>query len=198
MIKKAFRRLAHEYHPDKNPGNEFSAAQFRELKEAYHILGSQERKAQYDQERWLSGKFKKNSALSITPDYLLKEVQKLNSHLSKVDVYRMNRQLLHEYLLLLLQDNYIGILQLKADRDLIITLIEEIIRASAHLPFYYSGEILRKLQLLLPTHDPGQVIILTALKKKKNADHLQRAFPWIVALVAVLTCIAMYFFAKRN
>lgn len=79
-----------------------------------------------------------------------------------------------------------------------MSLVEELLRASAHLPFYYNEEILRKLQVLLPADDEGQVIILTALKKRKTAYLLQRAFPWVVALTATVICVAMYFFAKRN
>src|SRR3989344_1172228 len=44
-IKKAYRKLAHQHHPDKGTGNE---ARFKELNEAYQILGNSERKAQYD------------------------------------------------------------------------------------------------------------------------------------------------------
>jgi len=45
-IKKAFRKLAHQYHPDKKGGDE---AKFKEVNEAYGILGNKEKRAQYDQ-----------------------------------------------------------------------------------------------------------------------------------------------------
>ncbi|HEY91503.1 MAG TPA: DnaJ domain-containing protein, partial [Dehalococcoidia bacterium] len=39
-IKTAFRKLAFEYHPDKNPGNELYAEEkFKEINEAYSVLG---------------------------------------------------------------------------------------------------------------------------------------------------------------
>lgn len=45
-IKKAFRKLAHERHPDKKGGN---AEKFKELNEAYQILGNAEKRKKYDQ-----------------------------------------------------------------------------------------------------------------------------------------------------
>jgi molecular chaperone DnaJ len=48
-IKKAFRKLAIKYHPDKNQGNKEAEESFKEINEAYQILSDPEKKAQYDQ-----------------------------------------------------------------------------------------------------------------------------------------------------
>ncbi len=45
-IKKAFRTLAHKYHPDKKDGDE---AKFKEVNEAYQVLSDEKKRAQYDQ-----------------------------------------------------------------------------------------------------------------------------------------------------
>ena len=45
-IKKSFRKLAHKYHPDKKGGDE---AKFKEINEAYQVLGDEGKRAQYDQ-----------------------------------------------------------------------------------------------------------------------------------------------------
>lgn len=44
-IKKSYRKLAHEHHPDKASGDE---AKFKEINEAYQVLGNKEKRAQYD------------------------------------------------------------------------------------------------------------------------------------------------------
>jgi molecular chaperone DnaJ len=44
-VKKAFRKLASQYHPDKKTGNE---AKFKEISEAYAVLGDEKKKAEYD------------------------------------------------------------------------------------------------------------------------------------------------------
>ena len=48
-IKKAYRKLAIKYHPDKNPGNKEAEQSFKEAAEAYEILGNSQKKQQYDQ-----------------------------------------------------------------------------------------------------------------------------------------------------
>lgn len=48
-IKKAYRRLARKYHPDKNPDNKAAEEKFKEINEAYEVLGSKENRAKYDQ-----------------------------------------------------------------------------------------------------------------------------------------------------
>ncbi|MBX4180719.1 molecular chaperone DnaJ [Sodalis sp. CWE] len=48
-IKKAYKRLAVKFHPDRNPGNSEAEAKFKEIKEAYEVLTDTRRRAAYDQ-----------------------------------------------------------------------------------------------------------------------------------------------------
>jgi len=47
-IKKAYRILAQKYHPDKNPGNRQAEDRFKDLSEAYEVLGNTEKRKKYD------------------------------------------------------------------------------------------------------------------------------------------------------
>lgn len=47
-IKKAFRKLAMKYHPDKNPGDKEAEEKFKEINEAYAVLSDPEQKSKYD------------------------------------------------------------------------------------------------------------------------------------------------------
>ena len=48
-IKKAYRKLAKENHPDLHPGDKEAEARFKEINEAYEVLSDADKKARYDQ-----------------------------------------------------------------------------------------------------------------------------------------------------
>jgi molecular chaperone DnaJ len=48
-LKKAYRKLAIKYHPDKNPGDKSAEEKFKEAAEAYDVLRDKDKRARYDQ-----------------------------------------------------------------------------------------------------------------------------------------------------
>jgi curved DNA-binding protein len=48
-IKRAYRKLARDHHPDRNPGDKQAEARFKEIQEAYDVLNDPKKKSQYDQ-----------------------------------------------------------------------------------------------------------------------------------------------------
>lgn len=56
-IKKKFRKLSLQYHPDKNPGNEEAEEKFKEINEAYQVLSNSKKRQEYDTFGTVGGNF---------------------------------------------------------------------------------------------------------------------------------------------
>lgn len=69
-IKQAYRKLARQYHPDLNPGDQAAEDQFKLLSEAYTVLSDDEKRAQYEKfsEYWQQEGFKKGQGKSVVGD----------------------------------------------------------------------------------------------------------------------------------
>jgi curved DNA-binding protein len=68
-IKKTYRKLAKKYHPDTNPGNKASEEKFKEVSEAYEVLGDKDKKAKYDElyDDMKSGRFRAGAGGGFDP-----------------------------------------------------------------------------------------------------------------------------------
>src|SRR5439155_10530691 len=65
-IKKAYRKLARQYHPDLNPNNKNSEEKFKEIQEAYEVLGNTDKRKKYDQ---LGANWKNGAEFTPPPDW---------------------------------------------------------------------------------------------------------------------------------
>ncbi len=195
-IKAAYRRLAHQYHPDKNAGDRYAAHYFHEIREAYEILSDQERRAVYNDERWLAGYARQQKPVSVTPAGIYNECVKLANHVSSMDTYRMSQTALHEYTLLLLSDAHLAILNRATDMELNRKILRIMLQTLKGMEYRYFQDISGRLTVLAGSDQNLQEQIGQELHRKANEKRWVIIKPWVILLTALLLCIFMFLYMR--
>lgn len=198
-IKKAYRKLAFQYHPDTNRENQFTEAHFKEINEAYSILSNSSKRRQYDEERWLSGMGRRmRSEQHISPEWILQECRKLSSHMQTVDTYRMSHSSLKDYILLILSDSHMAVLMQYNNTEANNRIISELLKASRKLELRYMREVAKRLTLLANDDESLLLQIYNQLKAREKHEQRDRYMPLIIALITLLLCVLMYFYGIKK
>jgi molecular chaperone DnaJ len=196
-IKKAYRALAVKYHPDKNPGNDLAEAHFKEIQEAYATLSNTRKRELYDEERWLSGMGRKtNYREALTPAWLLGVCQELTRSLAEMDIHRISHNALRAYMLLILSDSHLGVLKQANEHETNTTIVNELLKAAAHLPVRYLPEIEERL-LTIAGDDPAMIAAINyALESRIRKARKEQLLPYVVLLLTLGLCLFMYFYSR--
>jgi len=196
-IKKAYRKLALQHHPDKNQNDPYSSAQFTEIKEAYEVLTNPAKKEYYLQQRWYEQSIGKRKTQDvITPVTILKQALELEKYVSTLDVFRMDKEGLKEYILGLLPNSTIEQLknfnELETNRQIIITVI----KAMNPLPQAFTGTIITQLEKL-SAGDEVAIALLTAFSKKTAKKTHREKYSLIIIIVATIILCLLIWLAGR-
>lgn len=183
-IKKAYRKLALQYHPDRNLGSPFAESNFREIQEAYHLLSNDKSRRKYDQELWLSGaRQKAKNDDHNTPYWLLKETTRLRQHMMHIDTYRMDQQKLQQYVLFLLGERQMEILRQENDPKLFGEVAENILEATRKLRPSLLLPVKDRLLLIAASYEWLQRMILEAYEEREKVARWEKRFPLLVVLL---------------
>jgi molecular chaperone DnaJ len=195
-IKQAFRRLAMIYHPDKNPNDKYAEVQFNEIKEAYEILTNPLKKERYLQERWYQSLGKKRTAETITPVSILKLSLELEQYVSKLDVHRMDKQGLYNYIDELLSGDTIKRLNGFNEPEINTQIISTILNAMKPLPLKFVKPLLLKLGSLAGRDEIVLQRINVFLQDHKRIFLWERYKGLIILIFTALICILIYLTSK--
>jgi len=196
-IKKAYRRLAHLYHPDKNNNDAYTSAQFSNVKEAYEVLTNPVKKDYYLQQRWYMQSIgKKLKQETVTPVTILKQMLELNKYVSKLDVHRMYHEGLFNHISTILSDENIHILNSFNDSAVNKEIILSTLKSGNSLSYPFINRLLQLLEKV-STDDPQ-----VNKKKEQFARHHQQANywekrkVWVILLTVLLICLIIFFSSK--
>ena len=197
-IKKAFRTLAHKYHPDKNPDTSYAQAQFRTIQEAYEVLSNPTTRKLFDEERYFRGLTAQKEPYHIDSLWLKEQAKKLRIHMSRLDSYSMNHRALHEYVLILLSDDHIGILQTENDDRAIRELVSDVLVSIRHLHYSLYPAINRRLSIIA-SNDPELLQAISQAERERRVKNSQQwIMPLLIIVITLMLCIFMYIYSRRN
>ncbi len=149
-IKAAYRRLAHQYHPDKNPDNQSAQAYFSLIKEAYDTLSNPARKVKYLEERWLLKANGRSFEQPLqTPEHILRRVLAASDRINQMDIYRMDKEGIKNQLDGLLNSENIIILNSFNEVSVNDAIVRELLSTMTVLPTQaqiYLLQVLRRVQ----------------------------------------------------
>lgn len=196
-IKKAYRRLAHTYHPDKKQENLYAAAKFGEIKEAYEVLSNPLKKDYYLQQRWYAQSMgKKIKQERVTPVSILKQMLVLDRYVSRLDVHRMYHQGLYEHIISILSDENIAAINAFNEPAISKEIILSTFKSGHPLPYQYIHLLSERLKRITINDTQITARIEQFKRQHKQTDAWEKGKIWVILLVVVCLCLAIFFTAK--
>jgi curved DNA-binding protein CbpA len=195
-IKKAYRKLAQELHPDKTHGDPYAKERFHAVKEAYEVLSNPGKKSKYLQERWYHQSMgSKRTSPILTPETVLKQVIELNRYVRTLDVHRMDKEGLYNYMSEILSDDSIS----KLNEFNEVSVNDEIVKIMLGNAYLLDAESEKQLLTRLKkiSSSPGISHHISAFQGARVQERRwESGRIWIVIFAALLLCL-LIFFASR-
>jgi hypothetical protein len=208
-IKKAYRRLALKYHPDKNHGDKIAEAKFKELANAYEILSNPEQRRVYDGNRESQSKSKdttqskKNTGQEerMTPLIFLSLFKDLKNQIIKIDKNRINQRNLFDSINNLLSNDNINLLLRWDDVYTNRQIIQEVLACckplgyDTHptLHFVYTDRICQKLAKLAGSDNVTIQKIYEYNRKRKLVGYWKKYIRWDATRVVIVVAIILLY-----
>jgi curved DNA-binding protein CbpA len=197
-IKKQYRKLALQYHPDKNQNNKYADALFHDVKEAYETLTNPTKKEAWLQERWLRQVMNQSTSNTqpLTPYSILNSVLKLDRNVSMQDVFRMDQDSIRDSLLTLVCEDNIKCLLDFGEYDINRTIVQHLLSAAQPIDYHRLELFWPKLRAL-SVHDAELIKQIDKFQRnRRSAAYREKWTLPIALLAALLLCLLMYIMGR--
>ena len=197
-IKKAYRKLAHHFHPDKNSSTQYAGIHFAEIKEAYEVLTNPAKKENYLQQRWYQQSLGKTKfkVEPVTPPVILKQILKLDKHVTTLDTFRMNRESLYRQLKDLLSNETIEQLKKFNEQEINHEIIRSVLRIAKFLRQRELEDIIPRLMELSNQSTTIVREIESMVKQYRRKNRWEQYKHGLVLLLTVIISLLIYFVSR--
>ncbi|RFM27181.1 DnaJ domain-containing protein [Deminuibacter soli] len=186
-VKKAYRRLALRYHPDKNTGNHMAELHFREVKEAYDTLIDAAKREAYNYERFYHYRFLNERPMEhgITADWIARQMITLEETVHRQDFFRIHHDALLFQLQQLLSEYNLEVVQRSENPQANVNIVIHALACTRPLNLAYTRAVCALLQQVAGTDTLLLQRIKDTLKQKKQQQLINRSI-LPAAVLAVL------------
>ncbi len=205
-IKLAYRKLALQYHPDRNGGNLHTEALFKEINEAYSILSNQQKREDYNrlrevktnatsasQTRTQPSQNQHRTNPPVTGKTILFQSTHLRNVIENANPFAINTDSLLAKIESILSDSHIHILLNENKRIISSQVLHEILISSKLLPQNYFNIIMPRLYRLAGSDAIMRNSVQQAIKQKKQDFFWQKYKIWWVLIITLIICALIYF-----
>jgi molecular chaperone DnaJ len=198
VIKKAFRQLALQFHPDKNPGNLIAEAHFKEIQEAYQVLVDPVQREEYNYKRWYNRSIgKKYTEKALTPTAILDECKKINKYLASVNIFQLDYLSLNHHLHDLLSEEAIALLRQYNDMDANKNIVSELLASAHTLPLIYAEPFAEKLKVVAGVDEGLKEMIRLFLQNHRRRYWWKKHQLIIITAITLLLCLGIFWATRQ-
>ena len=194
VIKKAYRRLALKYHPDRNGGSSLYEQKFKDVNEAYRVLSNETKRNDYNYAKW--GRHHTDQKKAYTPmsvPLLLAIASKLKHKVANSDPHRLNDKLLsREVSELLSRSNVMMLIEKGQDKER-FEIITNVIFVCHYVPYLQAQSFISSLVHLAHTNNDILLLIKKFDNELKYRSLWNRYKILIVMFMVAVLCLFIYF-----
>lgn len=193
-IKTAFRKLAHQYHPDKNQNPVYSE-QFKQIKKAYEILGNTSTKLQYDRSVLLHKNHAAVAPALVQVPEIMHYFFDFENEMKQADIRFLNYDRIKwKFNYAFGMPHVLPAIQMANKEDQDDILMRQLYCLS-FLPYRDYVPCLQILKQCFTNQDQIKKIELATKEKKREAQWNQLQIP-LVAFISLLLCLGIYWLVK--
>jgi len=194
-IKKAYHRLAQQYHPDKNSNDQYALVYFSEIKEAYEVLTNPSKKEYYLQQRWYQQSLGKKefSSQPVTPVTILKQLLELDKYVSGLDIFRMDKARLYQHINNLLSDDNTAQVKKFNEQEINNEIVRTVLHTAGYLQLQQAEEITAKLYPLCENQPGTKKNIDLFLQQLKTKNRWEKYRLAVIIVATIIISLLIYF-----
>lgn len=191
-IRQAYRRLAHRFHPDKNPGNDQTSLHFQLIKEAYEVLSNPKRRSAYDRQVYFGNSVQNPQKIYQTAAELTEAAASLLRDLLRQNQFFINRDWLFTECMELLSPENRQLL-LNTHDHLVIARFLKLQLDSAVFLTYSQNLIMQEEWKKLCKEYPEELLSILAHIRHKKREYLWEQYRLPAAILIGLVIVTLIY-----